>query len=114
MSGAEVRQAIADAANTVTGMNVSPYYKQSTRPGDGYVRKFRVEYPNPFGGLVTWQILIAAAQDIPTAERFMDDQVPALVEAISGELVVTDVTAVQFQYDSGLVPGIQIQGRREE
>lgn len=109
-----VRTALADAANTVEGINVAPYFKQSTKPGSGMVRKDLVDYPNTFGGVVTWQVLVFLPQDMATAEKFLDEKGPLLVAALSPEMRVTTVTPQQLALDQGAVPIVLISGQREE
>lgn len=111
---AEVRQAIASAASTVDGADVAPYHRQLTRPGDGVVRKDRVEYPNPFGGVATWQVLVMVPDDLAAAQRYLDDQVPALVAAVQQELAVTSVTPGVYPAGTKSVPVVAIEGHREE
>lgn len=111
---AAIRQAIADAASAVEGVLVSPYAVQATRPGTGVVTRGRTEYPNRFGGVVYWQVSLRLSQDVVTAEKWMDQNLPDLVEAIGEELVVTSATPVDIAFDGGAVPGIVIEGHRSE
>lgn len=111
---AEVRAVIAAAANTVEGIDCTPYFRQSTKPGSAVVRKDRVTYPNKFGGLVTWQVLVMLPQDLASAEKYMDEKVPALVDALAPHLVVTEAVAQQLALETGAVPIVLIQGTREE
>ncbi len=114
MIGAEVRAALAAAANTVEGIKCPPYFKQTTKPGTAMVRKDRVAYPNKFGGLVTWQVLVMLPQDLEASEKFLDETIPLLVDALAPELRVTDVIPQQLALDAGAVPIALIQGNREE
>lgn len=113
---ATVRQALADAASTVTGIDVAPYFRQTTKPGAGMVRHDRTTYPQGtnFGGLVVWQVVVMLPQDLAAAEKFMDEHVPQLVAAVSSEMRVTDVIPQQLALDTGAVPIVLIQGNREE
>ncbi|KAA1424314.1 hypothetical protein [Nocardioides antri] len=111
---AQVRAEIAAAANTVSGINCSPYFRQSVKPGDGMVRRERTNYPNPFGGIVTWQVIVALPQDLAAAEKYLDEHLPDLVEAIQESLVVTSTTPQQLALDTGAVPVVVIEGHREE
>lgn len=111
---AEVRAELAAAANTVEGINCHPYYRQSTKPGSAVVQKARVVYPNKFGGIVTWQVLLMLPQDLATAEKFWDEKVPPIMAALSPSMTVTEVVAQQLALDTGAVPIVLIQGTREE
>lgn len=114
MSATDVRKSIADAANTVEGVSVQPYFVQATRPGTGAVARGRTEYPDRFGGVVYWQVSLRLSQDVVTAEKWMDQNLPDLVEAIGEELIVTSATPVDIAFDGGTVPGIVIEGHRSE
>lgn len=111
---AEVRALLADAANTVEGINCTPYFRQTTKPGSAMVRKDRVNYPDRFGGLVTWQVVVMLPQDLAAAEKFLDEKVPLLVDALWSEMRVTDAIPQQLALDTGAVPIVLIQGSREE
>lgn len=111
---AETRQALSEAASTVEGVSVSPYFRQVTKPGSGMVRRDSTDYPNTFGGVITWQVLVFLPQDMAAAEKFVDEKVPALVAALSPEMRVTTVTPQQLALDSGAVPIVLISGQREE
>lgn len=86
------RTAIATAASTVAGINVSPYYRQISGTGEGMVRMDRTTYPDPFGGIVTWQVLIVVPQDVVAAERWLEAHQDELVDALSPEMTVRTVT----------------------
>lgn len=115
MTGAAVRQAISDAASAVPGVTVTPYSRQVTRVGEGWVRLDRTDYPNPFGGLVTWQVVVMLPQDVPAAERWLDENGQALRGAVESELAIRSMTPVQLSIpDAGTVPAVVIEGQREE
>ena len=110
---ADVRNLIADAANTVTGFNVTPYFRQTTKPGDGMVRLERMNRDTSgFAYMYIWQVLIVLPQDIAQAEKFLDEHVSSLVTAISEELIVTTVTPQQLALDTGTIPVVLIEGNR--
>lgn len=111
---ARVREAISAAANTVAGVNVTPYFRQVTKPGQGMVRRDRTDYPNPFGGLVTWQVFVLLPQDIAQAEKWLDENGSVLRAAVAEELIVRSMTPQQLALDSGAVPVVVIEGQREE
>ncbi|KHL18539.1 hypothetical protein CLV56_4005 [Mumia flava] len=113
---ATVRQALATAASTVDGVDVSPYFRQTTKPGSGMVRYDRTAYPQGtnFGGLITWQVVIFLPQDQATAEKFLDEKAPLVVAALASHMRITDVITQQLALESGTVPIALIQGNREE
>lgn len=107
------REAIAAAASTVEGVNVVPRFRASTRPGDGCVRLDRVTYPNTLGGYVTWQVLITLAQDVVTAETWLDAHLDELVDALGDEMTVSTVEPRELVIDTGRVPCVVVTGTRE-
>jgi len=110
---AEVREAIAQAANAVDGIHVSAYFRQTTKPGDGMVRLERINRDTSgFGYMNIWQVLVVLPQDIAQAEQYLDEKVSDLVEAISEELIVTSVTPQQLALDTGTIPVVLIEGNR--
>jgi hypothetical protein len=110
---AEVRTAIANAASTVEGVNCSPYFRQTTKPGDAQVRLDRMDRDDTgFGFMAVWQVVVMLAQDLQTAEKWLDEHIDSLVAAIREEMVVTTVTPQQLALDTGLVPCVVIQGNR--
>lgn len=111
---AEVRDKIATAASAVVGVNVTPYFRQVTKPGQGMVRMDRINYPNAFGGVVTWQVVVLLPQDIAQAERWLDENGSVLRAAVAEELVVQSMTPQQLALDTGTVPAVVIEGQREE
>lgn len=112
---AAVRSALAEAASSVAGVSVSPYFQQTVSPGRGAVRKDRVDYPNPFGGVVRWQVVIFLPADQALAEKYVDEVVPEVVTAVREELVVTSVSQQQLGLPDGqLVNTVLIEGHREE
>jgi len=109
------RQALAAAASTVDGVDVSPWFRQTTKPGAGMVRLERwTRSENGFGGVNTWQVWVTLPQDLATAEKWIDEHVSELVEALSPQMVVTSVTPQQLALDTGSVPIVVIEGSREQ
>ena len=110
-----VRQAIATAANTVAGVKVTPYYRQVTEPGQGMVRFDRTDYPNTFGGLTTWWVIVVLPQDLEAAERWLDENGSALRGAVAEELAVRSMYPQQLALtDGSAVLAVVIEGQREE
>lgn len=110
-----VREALANAANKVDGITIHPYYTQTTDPGSGIVTLARIAYPNKFGGMVTWQVLILLPQDLATAEKYLESKVPSVVAELGPEMTVTSVTPQEVVFDTGVkLPCAVIEGTREE
>lgn len=111
---AVVRQALAAAASTVPGVSCSPYFTTSLKAGDAMVRLDRIAYPNKFGGVATWQVLVLLPQDTAAAEKYLEAKVGALIEALGAELTVNTVTPQQLALENGAkVPCVVIEGTRE-
>lgn len=110
-----VRTLLADAASTVEGVHVTPYYRQITRTGSGVVRRDSTNYPNAFGGVVTWQVFVVLPADHAEAERWYDEHALQLVDALATELAVTRAEpSTILLADGQAVPIVLIQGTREE
>lgn len=110
-----VREDLAAAASSVEGISVQPYFNQTTKAGSGMVRMDRTDYPNVFGGIVTWQILVMLPQDIAQAEKYLEAKAPALVAALSEHMVVRTVAPQQIQIEGAqILPALVISGTREE
>lgn len=109
------RTAIATAASTVDGVNVTAYYRQATRAGEGVVRLEAINYPNSFGGVCTWQVAITLPSDVVTAERWIESRTHALVDALSSELEIRSVVPVSLQLpEGGTIPCLLIEGLRAQ
>lgn len=110
---ADVRAALAAAASSVDGINCSPYFRQSTKPGDAMVRFERdARDESGFGFMRTWQVMVMLPQDLAAAEKYLDANLDAIVAAVAEELVITTVTPQQLALDTGLVPCVLIEGVR--
>lgn len=109
------RAAIAAAASTVTGVTCTPYFRQTTKPGDAMVRLGRIDYPMPrLPGSVTWQVVLILPADVAAAEKSLEDTIPALVAALSNEMIVQSVTPTTLVVETGTVPTVFVEGSREE
>lgn len=111
---AEQRKAIADAASTVSGVNVSPYFRQTTKTGEGFVRLDRtIRDESGFGFMDNWNVVIVLSSSISTAEKWIEDNCDALIEAISEEMVITQMLPQQLVIDNGTtLPVLFIEGAR--
>lgn len=110
----EVREKLAAAANAVPGITCTPWFRQTTKAGDAMVRLDRIEYPNVFGGLRTWQLVLVLPQDLAAAEKYIEDKTPALYEALSAEMVIRRISPQQLALDTGTIPVLFIEGQRED
>lgn len=97
---ATVRQEIADAANTVDGVHVHPYYRQGGQAGSGNIQFARIDFPNIFGGIVRWEVVILLPVDIASAQKRADELIPQLWQALSEAMSVDDVTAGTTSQDN--------------
>lgn len=109
-----VRQALAAAASTVEGVTGHPYFVVTTQPGSVLVRLDRTEYPNRFGGVCYWSLVLVLPQDLAASEQYLEAKGPALREAVAGELVVTTIAPQLIDFGAGSVPCAVFTGHREE
>lgn len=114
MSETEVREALAEAASAVDGVNVTPWYRQTNKAGQGYVRLDTVNYPNATGGVVTWQVCVLLPQDIATAEKWLAEKAFAVANAVNDHMRVRSYQPVQLLTDGGALPAVVIEGTREQ
>lgn len=110
---AAIRQEIADAAMTVADINCSIYFRQSMRPFDASVRlAVRNRSSDGFGFMDTWQVWIALPQDVAAAEKWLDQNIDAVSEALGEAMIVTSVTPSEMVIDAGTIPGVIFEGAR--
>lgn len=111
---AALRANLAAAANGVLGpKRVSAYYRSSARPGDGWVSFARRDRDDTgLGFMDRWEVRVTLAQDLATAEKWIDEHSDDLADAIAEHLVITAVIAVTLVMDTGNIPGIIIEGVR--
>lgn len=108
-----VRQALAAAVSDVEGYNVTPYYRQTTKAGDGFV-SFAGTTPseNGFGWMDSWQILVILGGDLKASEIRLDDDLDKILDALDPHLIVTQVTPSQIAFDTSVVSALVIEGVR--
>lgn len=112
---AAVRALLSEAANTVDGVSVAPYWRQATRPGSGAVHKTGVTYEAGHFGLVRWQVLVVMPADVESAQRYLDGQVVSVIAALSEHMTVVSMTPIQQEVSPGKwLPVASIEGTREE
>lgn len=111
----EIRTALATAASTVAGVTCTPTYVQLTTAGQACVRRDRIDYPDRFGRIGHWNVVIALGQDMATAEAFFEDKVPAVAEALRPVMAIRSATLQQLKLADGTtVLAAFINGFREE
>lgn len=108
------RTDIATAASTVEGITGHPYVVGDTDPGTVYPRLDRIEYPNPFGGIAHWNVVLVLPQDLAEAEKYLEANLPDLKTALEPHLFITTVQLQRLQLDGvGILPIASINGHRE-
>lgn len=108
------RSDLASAASAVEGITAHEYVVGQTDPGTVYPRLDRVEYPNAFGGVAHWSVVLVLPQDLAEAERYVETKLPALKAALDPYLVITAVLLQRLQLDGiGVLPVAFINGHRE-
>lgn len=116
MSTAATRAAVAAAASSVTGVNVTAYRRQNLAPLQGFVHfTRRARSGNRIGWVDTWQVWVALPTDVEAAEKWADDHLPELLDALRAELVITSAFPAELLPGTGAptVPGLVIEGARE-
>lgn len=114
MSAAD-REAIAAAANTVAGLNVSPYYRQSFKANDGAVQIASGTVTSKFDRMATWRVYVALSQDVKTAEKWIDEHIQELLDALWPELVITTWAPQELVApDGNSVNGLYVEGNRAQ
>lgn len=111
-----VREEIAAAAILIDGISVTPYYRQSLKPGDGFVRLGqRGRDGSGIGFLDTWEIWLAVSQDVASAEQWLETNLDDLLVSLGSALYVTTVTPTELVIGTGgaSIPGVIIAGTRE-
>lgn len=107
------RADIAAAASTVTGVNVAPYYRQTTKVGDGWVGLQRLDRDDSgFGFMESWAVMVVLSQDIKAAEEWIEAHADALADALAAELIVTALIPERLVLDTGTIPGLTVEGVR--
>ncbi|MBB3041153.1 hypothetical protein [Nocardioides soli] len=115
MSAAEIRAALAEAASTVEGVVCTPTYVQLSALGESCVQRERITYPNVFGGVGSWNVVVCLGQDMAVAETFFDDKVPAVVEALGPVMQVKSAALNKLNLvDGATALAAFINGFREE
>ena len=106
-----IRETLAQAVSRLDRYNISAYYRQTTKAGDGFV-SFAGTTPseNGFGWMDSWQILIVLGGDLKAAEIRLDEDLAQILEALEPYLVLTQVTPSQIAFDTLVVSALVIEG----
>lgn len=110
-----VRDDLASAASEVEDITAHPFYVQGTRAGHAYIRRDRVEYPDKFGSVGWWNVVVVLPSDQAKAEMFLEDHLPLLRAALAPHMTVTEAVPQRLN-----IPGVGdllcvfINGHREE
>lgn len=108
------REDLEAAAHTVPGIKAHAYVVGDTEPGTVYPRLDRIEYPNAFGGIAHWSVVLVLPQDYAEAEQYVEEVLPDLKAALDPHLVITAVLLQRLQLDGiGTLPVAFINGHRE-
>jgi hypothetical protein len=117
MAISDARAEIATAASTVDGVNVSPYFRQVTKAGQGFIKLDRIEYPDRIarvnGGIAHFVLWVILPADVAQAEQRAEELEPLLRNAIGRAWSVDSAQLADLQMDSGTLPVLQLTGHRE-
>lgn len=109
------RDELADALTATGVARVSPYYRQSMRPGDGCIRwGGSARDDSGLGVIVTWQAWIALPQDTATAEKWLDQHLPDLIAALNTEATVTNAEPAELVLGTNAINGLIIEAARPQ
>jgi hypothetical protein len=104
-----VRQDIASAASSLTGVSVEPYVRRTLTPGDGYVQFLGMEIDDTgLGFMERWVVIITISQDDLAAQMWIEENSDALIDALSPHLIVTSVVP----WDVSGINAVHIAGSR--
>lgn len=102
---------LAGAATVPNVSNVTPSYRQSMKTGDGFVRfALRERASNGFGYIDKWEVWVAIPQDFAAAEKWLDDNIQTITDAIGTVMTVTQVTPSELALGSNTVNGVIFAG----
>lgn len=108
------RTELAAAAGTLAGLKPHPYVTSDTEPGTVFIRLDRIEYPDRFGGIEHWNVVVLLPEIRADAERYVEDVIPALTTVINRVIKVTSVVPQRIQLDGvGILPCVFLNGHRE-
>ena len=113
-TGAETRTEFAAAVTGVAGISCTPNYRQSLKPGDAFVRLgVRRRDGSGLAYADTWQVWLALPQDVATAEKWLDEHIDEISEALRPLLNLNTITPAELALGGNTVPGVIFEGIRE-
>lgn len=108
------RSEIAAAASLAGVVNVTPYYRQSLKTGDGFVRfASQARSSNGFGWMKTWEVWVAVPQDVEAAEKWLETNLQPLIDRLDTELIVTGAAPAELVLGTTTANGLIVTGARE-
>lgn len=111
------REELAAAASSVEGVNVSAKWRQTTTPGEGWIRWVRrLPDESGFSRVDEWEICLVMPQPAAAQESLVDTVVDQVIDALEAARVWTwdQVYTETMTYDAGgaLVPFLIFAGSR--
>lgn len=111
------REEIAAAASSVAGVNVSAKWRQTTTPGEGWIRwARRAPDESGFSRVDEWQVCVVMPQQADQQEAFIDSKIDPVIDALDDARVWTfdEVFTETLTYEAGgaLVPFLVFAGSR--
>lgn len=105
-----IRAALAAAATLAGITNVSAYYRQSLRAGDGFVRwSRRTPDDSGFGWVHTYEVWLALPSQETAAEKWIETNLDQLLAAIGTVTVVTAAEPATLVLGQASVNGLIIR-----
>lgn len=111
------REDLAAAASSVAGVNVTAKWRQTTTPGEGWIRWVRrAPDDSRFSRVDEWQICLVMPQQPDRQEIWLETVVDAVIDATEGARAWTwdEAFTETMTYDAGgaLVPFLIFAGSR--
>lgn len=107
------REDIAAAASTVAGVTVTPKYRQTLKPLQGFVKwSGRRPSDNGLGWMDDWQVWVALSTDVARAEEWLEANLQALIDAADSEAIVTNAVPAELVLGANSVNGLIIECSR--
>jgi hypothetical protein len=91
------RTEIVAALQGLDGITAHEHVVATLEPGTAYARLDRIEYPNRFGGVAFWNVVLVLPQALPDAERFLEQHLHPVKDALSPVLPITSVVPQRLE-----------------